>query len=76
MEKYCVYEELITEYTLLDEKPRLLLEVEAESHDEAYRIFVQKYPHKARSKVVVRTGSSVRHIDHSYDASVRVYGQD
>lgn len=76
MEKFSVYEELITEYTFADDKPSLLFEVEADSHDEAYRAFVQAYPHKARSQVVVRAGSSARYVDHTHDASARVYGRD
>jgi hypothetical protein len=54
MQKYCIWEPLLTEYTGSHSRSvNLLEEVEASSHEEAYKLFLQKCPHKIGSPVVV-----------------------
>lgn len=59
MNKYRIWEEMMTEYTAAPgETGRAVLlgEVEANSHEEAYRLFLQRNPQKANQPLTVKDG--------------------
>jgi hypothetical protein len=57
METYTITEEMLTEYTHVPNTNEDILDrIEAESHEEAYRLFVQRHPQKAGVVVNVFDG--------------------
>jgi hypothetical protein len=66
MANFKIYEEMLTEYNFVDDfqKPNELFEAEADSPDEAYRQFVEQFPHKARTQVIVKSGRLEKRFGH------------
>ena len=58
METYTITEEMLTEYTTFKTNAdgTVLDRIEAETHEEAYRLFVQRHPQKAGAVVNVFDG--------------------
>lgn len=57
METYTITEEMLTEYTHVPNTSEDILDqIEADSHEEAYKLFVQRHPQKAGAVVNVFDG--------------------
>lgn len=56
METYTITEEILTEYTHVNTNEDILDRIEANSHEEAYRLFVERHPQKAGAVVNVFDG--------------------